>query len=136
MKNLIGMTDFVLIQVQSTSFVERVFITKELLSIEKIRNYANFLKQPLELGMFVPCVDNEVFNYSKHGNKEQYKQAKERCLFDGFEFIGENYKSIFARVRWDLNREMLVAYFDTMNIEDLIKYNLQLTETAIKQIGF
>jgi hypothetical protein len=31
--------------------------------------------------MFVPCVDNETFYYSKHGNKEQFEQAKERvCL--------------------------------------------------------
>lgn len=121
----------------------RETISRRGVLIESMFNYANFLKQPLELWMFVPCDEKgNVLNRPNGGMREQddrihnnYHQAKERCLFEGFEFIGEDYKSIFARVRWDLNREMLVAYFDKMNIEDLIQYNLQLTQTAIKQIG-
>jgi|GEM_PF-4931357 len=46
-------------------------------------NYANFLNQPLKLEMFVPCVDGEPFNYSKHGLKEDFEIAKEKVLFEG-----------------------------------------------------
>ena len=87
-------------------------------------NYAQFLKQPLTLGMFVPCVDNEVFNYSKHGGKEQYKQAKERVLFEGF---NQDYIVIPT---------FLVNFKKT--VEDLISISyleITLTPSAIKQIG-
>ena len=77
MENLISMTDFVL--EQERDFNEGITGWKEYTN--STINYAKFLKQPLELWMFMPCVDNEVFNYSKHGNKEQYNEAKERCLF-------------------------------------------------------
>ena len=48
-----SMTDFVLNQKQSESFNEKTFINEELMSLEKIRNYAKFLKQPLKLEMFI-----------------------------------------------------------------------------------
>lgn len=61
---------------------------------EKVINYANFLKQPLTLGMFVPCVDSVPIEEPSgihctsldgtiEANRllEQYQQAKERVLF-------------------------------------------------------
>ena len=57
---LINMTDFVLNQKQSVSFNEKTFINESLISLEKIRNYANFLKQPLKLEMFVPFDDEGI----------------------------------------------------------------------------
>jgi len=68
---LISMTDFVL---ESNKKIAQSHSRVDCGNL--IFNYAKFLKQPLELWMFVPCMDNEVFNYSKHGNKEQYQQAK------------------------------------------------------------
>ena len=50
---LISMTSFVLNQKQSESFNEKTFINESLISLEKIRNYAKFLKQPLKLEMFI-----------------------------------------------------------------------------------
>ena len=56
---LISMTSFVLNQKQSESFNEKTFINESLISLEKIRNYANFLKQHLNIGMFVTCDEKE-----------------------------------------------------------------------------
>lgn len=47
-----------------------------------IQEYNNFLKQPIELKMLVPCKDGEAFNMSKHGLKEDFQKAKEDVLFN------------------------------------------------------
>ena len=116
-----------------------------------IIRYKNFLKQPLKLGMFVPCDENgnvldpsDVFKSCEKGFL--YGKAKERVLFKGFEvkkspydktntteYIGwEPYNaSIFLNLRgsgWKIMDEYLT-------IEDLVKSKIELTETAIKQIG-
>jgi len=69
----------------------------------RIRDYATFLNQPLNLGMFVPAIevdgkwevleepmrygvrstDWEQFQITK--KHQQYQQAKDRVLFEGFE---------------------------------------------------
>jgi len=68
--------------------------------------YANFLKQPLKKGMFVPCDENDNvletpidiyyrpdFMCQKYpqecyeGDLKSYNKAKEKVLFDGFELI-------------------------------------------------
>ena len=149
------MTDFVLNQKQSESFNEKTFINESLISLEKIRNYANFLKQPLNIGMFVPCDDegnffeepkiedyfDDGFNFEfnqKHFKdvvlKEYYK-AKEKVLFEGIEFRtngGVNFLTIkedtFAFHDFNIK-------FKNLTVEYLVQYNLQLTENAVKQIG-
>lgn len=120
---LISMTNFVL-ELQNSVSNDCPF--------ELCINYANFLKQPLELWMFVPCDDGgNVFEepvYSEPTCEDeigkhdeliyQYQQAKERCLFvwqDGFD-----YNTIC---------EMLLS------IEDVINLQFELTQTAIKQLG-
>jgi len=105
MKNLISMTDFVLEQYSKKIIGYDEFCTY-------VVNYANFLKQLLELWMFVPCklVDGvwvvleepNILDYqiedsygrilwkNSRCEKElnlsikEYQQAKERCLFKGF----------------------------------------------------
>ena len=55
-------------------------------------NYANFLKQPLKLEMFVPCdengnvLENPFLEKGRPANGvwEKYKEAKEKVLFKGF----------------------------------------------------
>lgn len=91
MKNLIKMTDFVLEQGTEINTGEMFYI--------RTYNYAKFLKQPLELGMFVPCdEDSSVVEYIKNPyeifcdkenvcrviSKEEikYQKAKERVLFE------------------------------------------------------
>lgn len=51
MEKLVSMTDFVLEQ------MENVMLDGTGSVCARIGNYANFLKQPLKLEMFVPCDD-------------------------------------------------------------------------------
>lgn len=112
-------------------------------------NYDNFLEQPLNIGMFVPCdedgdileeptdYEQRLHNMMTEYNDEvyRYKQAKEKVLFEGIEFErigGVNFLKInedtFAFHDFDKK-------FKDLTIEFLVQYNLQLTEYAIKQIG-
>src|SRR5690554_277878 len=101
MKKLINMTDYVL---ESVKNINEVGVAFTLIAIEK---YANFLKTPLELGMFVPCEEDgnvleepssndkkyhpenngvfrfvtEAYNY----DVKKYNQAKENVIFEIFE---------------------------------------------------
>ena len=121
--------------------------------------YAKFLKQPLELWMFVPCdkdgnvlQEKSIFNTTDEDyifNSEdfdKYQQAKKRCLFEGFEWnvaefcdepmieLEDKSENYFCYDCEDKNfSKDDEVYFS--NIEDLIKYNLQLTLTSIKQLG-
>jgi len=70
-------------------------------------------------------------NIANEKRIENYQQAKERCLFEGFEF--EKQKDYYIIT---LNGNGLwVSWNNSKKIEDLIEFNLQLTQTAIKQIG-
>jgi len=133
---LISMTAFVL---EQNNF--KVFRNQQIL------NYANFLKQPLELWMFVPCdEDGNVLEEPKlhfpTGNNQlesiifkqnkEYQQAKERCLFEGFEVDSEktvNWNGIYIEQ----------DSFNKINVEGLEYYcsstKIKLTQTAIKQLG-
>ena len=121
MENLISMTDFVL--EQERDFNKGITGWKEYTN--STINYAKLLKRPLELWMFVPCVDNKVFNYSKHGNKEQYNEAKERCLFEGFTYDKFGY---IDYKHYCIN----ILTLANLTPEHLIKYDLTLTQTAKK----
>ena len=130
MKKLTTMTDFV---------IDRFNERNEDYDI-LVYNYANFLKQPLELWMFVPCDEDgnvleekSMFNtndedyifYSDDFDKHQ--QAKERCLFDGFvikDCLLINKKNI-----------LVINYLSDKTIEHIVNNEIELTETAIKQIG-
>ena len=109
--------------------------------------YANFLKRPLELGMFIPCDDNGnvleekmifasddkdyVFESKKF---DVYQQAKERILFKGFIDNGTG-NAILQQSPNALVVDM--NFYKNRTIEYLLnsKCTIQLTETAIKQIG-
>jgi hypothetical protein len=109
---LISMTDYVLEQEKYLDITNRQ-------KLEHIINYANFLKQPLELWMFVPCdLEGNVLIEPIEQNpiywSKEYQQAKERVLFEGF----------------DLRDYNLLMIQKLKTIEDLIPHNLTLTETA------
>ena len=143
---LISMTDFVL-QIEKhkpfepfkeavDTYIERFWL---------INKYANFLKQPLTLGMFVPC--DEKWNVLEEpieqiGGVElyskRYNEAKESVLFEGF--------SLCDRIdKEDLNEKNLCIVCNDVhfsfsilkekNIEYLVIENLTLIESAIKQIN-
>jgi len=145
--NLISMTDFVL-EYSNTHKATKM----EFHSLA--RNYAKFLKQLLELWMFVPCDDEGNIIESKfypasmsfaveaEAYFSKYQQAKERCLFEGFEliikpngnrYIQKNETIIFYNTEndngvWRVNRKFI-------SIEDLVPFKLLLTPTAQKQLG-
>lgn len=111
-------------------------------------NYAKFLKQPLKLEMFVPCDEYGNFleepcdykywikddeNGAYEGQNEymciKYQQAKEKVLFEGFEFNGKYVK--YSEDWLYLDEEICEAE----TIEFLITYNINLTPNAIKNLG-
>jgi len=128
---LISMTDFVLEQTMKQNTTN----TFRFCNCEK---YANFLKQHLELWMFVPCdEDGNVLEepklYKEWLNSrvstsdfneiillQEYQQAKERCLFNGFNETIQQLKNLI-KIK--------------ITVENIVKYNLQLTKTAEKLIG-
>jgi hypothetical protein len=134
MKKLISMTDFVLEQDTNWSYKN---------TIVSIRDYANFLKQPLELWMFVPCdEDGNVLEEPKDEGQtlvrlekdfKEYQQAKERCLFEGFELKGEN--ELFYNLTHDLCYSVFLSKNNKRTMQDLINSDFKLTPTALKQIG-
>ena len=139
MKNLVSMIDFVLEQDQEFDKGNVGF--KELTN--NVCNYAKFLKKKLELCMFVPCDKDgyvlEKPNFIDRKEYLEYYQAKERCLFDvecvdissgsfnGFQFKGESLKM----VEYNINTKRF--FYGCNIIEDLIDYELVLTETSLKQ---
>ncbi|EKT4500961.1 hypothetical protein JE943_000943 [Flavobacterium psychrophilum] len=152
---LISMTDFVLEQVEQLSQQE--------INILQFRNsitgYANFLKQPLTLGMFIP-VDNYGNILEKQETNEGntvnefnaycrlYESAKDRCLFKGFEKkhypieefdnieLTIKYKHCYVGIKYkDEDNIQLNDICKEQTIEDLLGQNLQLTEAVFSQLN-
>ena len=137
MKNLISMTDFVLEQGETYTIDtdQGDWYCMELEKLDKIRKYAKFLKQKLELWMFVPCDENgdvlEVVPYYADGIEKvnEYKKAKERCLFEGFKSVPFSNSVKKGNYIIDFN------YTENINIESLLHHDIvfELTQAALKQ---
>jgi hypothetical protein len=166
MKNLISMTDFVLnvpvsgIELQSISLQGNN-------RYQKCIRYANFLKQLLQIWMFVPCklvdgvwvvLDIPKFHYTQDALKnlkrgieldtaleinkkvEEYQEAKERCLFDGFTYhigLDKNNPNF-----WFVRNSFIKIHDYELEVQSLtieILSNrvqpIKLTPTALKQLG-
>lgn len=128
MKTLISMTDFILEQSKILNSIYKQASSSSQIHKSRIdyifttQNYANFLKQPLTLGMFIPVdddgsvVSNVVTDINYFGI-HIYEKAKEKVLFE------------FERV----NPQDIMDQFST--IEDMANfYEPELTESALKQI--
>lgn len=146
MTKLISMTDFVLQRAEESILPLTVMETfKNGAKItNQIFNYANFLNKKLELGMFIPCDDdgdilekpnNETLHFAE--KTIEYKNAKEKCLFYGFNFGGE-INNVFVIKYSELRLLYLTKdkiFVNHMRIESLVYQDLTLSETAIKQLG-
>jgi len=122
-------------------------------------NYDSFLIKTLEKWMFVPCdEDGSILKEPKRNDfgiriqgqyqfesvLKEYRQAKERCLFEGFEVQNtKDWIEFYGGIRVyipsnDLGNMVSVVFreSDPMNktIEDLVKYNPELTQNAIKKL--
>lgn len=128
---LMSMTDFVLEQTE--------LYKEDKLSVFdfalRVKKYAQFLKQPLKLEMFIPCdedgsilsepkcnhsfdIHGEVVLHHEGCNIKDWNKSKEKVLFEGFNDIEAiNYHILRKR-----------------NIEYLSKFGtIELTPNAIKQ---
>lgn len=150
---LISMTDFVLEQTELYK-EDKISVFDFALRVKK---YAQFLKQPLTLGMFVPCdeegnvleepiisehlLDSPGGSPIKSKNTPEayyYRKAKERVLF---EFDG-NLSLIRNKTNFYIIEDKNGVYLRILKnktkttIESLLKFSVEitLTETAIKQI--
>jgi hypothetical protein len=107
--------------------------------------------------MFVPCDNDEeilrpqyiageevIYNEFVHDvmmdKVKEYNEAKEKVLFEGFCINGEdeNITLEFENTYIEFNKEQEVfmcGNYVLINVEDLSNYELQLTQSAIKQIG-
>ena len=112
------MTDFVIEQ------INEVMLDGTGTFCDRVGNYAKFLKQPLTLGMFIPCDEDgnvlekpheewELSYWDFSTKQGKYLKAKERVLFEG------------AVVNASLG----------FNVEHLVGQDINLTQSAIKQLG-
>ena len=123
---LISMTDFVLEQGKkpnNSDFRQRFVV--------KVLNYANFLKQPLTLGMFVPCDDDgNVLEFKERHNcineiefdqkLLDFQDAKSKVIFE--DFVGIN-TDLYSNGFFQFDEEFI---FDK-SVEDLICFNLAVS---------
>ena len=135
---LISMTDFVLNSYEHfkspTLFEETVF------------KYATFLKQPLKLGMFIPCDENEnVLNETEwknftgkmedfHSVAIKYDKAKKEVLFKKF-YLDETYKREKRQLPYLTNGKVSVfLHFDFairhQIVEDLVGSDLEFSDSV------
>lgn len=143
---LISMIDFVL---------EQTKLLREDLSdtlaiqygkyLDRIEQYANFLKQPLTLGIFVPCDEKgnilrkpnyySCFEDNSYltqpdlinlENCERYQKAQQNVLFEGFDEIPVQGNG----------KGLLFQGEIVFKVEGLTHFNnLTFTKSALKQIG-
>lgn len=115
---------------------------------ERVWKFANFLSLTPEIWMFVPCklVDGVwvVLELPKVcictdlcSLCKEYKLAKERCYFEGFEVkdgLSICDEHSILHIFWNYEGKWKLSQ-GLKTIEDLIPYNLTLTATAQKEIG-
>lgn len=155
---LIPMTDFVIEYYSNEGYAD-------LQTLNLMKNYANFLRHPLTLALFVPVDPNgnvlkEPKNYSswkslKHnevlsddtpavsGFEEYnvYKKAEQNCFFEGFKVAYNGYSVVRITASYDESIELSFnkndLKFQTFtDIESLTVFDeIYLSPTALKMIG-
>ena len=118
--------------------------------LDAITYYANFLKKPIELWMFIPCYlrDGIWMPYTKdtllHTVElfNEFEQAKERVLFDGFHSIGGRDVEMINSDNWICFEDNEIMFENEFGqeirlyvIEDLLELDFKLTNSAIKQLN-
>jgi len=125
------------------SMIDFVFNMRQNKSKDNIRRfwscekYANFLNQPLNIGMFVPAIEvggkwevlemptpniSDSGNWNFQARENQYQQAKDRVLFEGLECVGVGNGFITI-----IKGNVMFTASDVNIIEDLISFEPTLT---------
>ncbi|ASE61247.1 hypothetical protein CEQ15_06910 [Chryseobacterium indologenes] len=152
---LIPMTTFVIEYYSNEGYAD-------LQILHLMNNYANFLKTPLTLGMFVPVdpqgnVLKEPKNYAawkslehNDGNRKdiagfeeyaQYQSAESYCMFEGFRVDYNGYSKVRIVADYDTSIELSFNKNDLLpsgfnDVESLIVFDdIFLTVHALKTIG-
>ena len=142
------MTDFVLRINEIEKEIDQFFDSWRMKQLRIIENYAQFLKQPLKLEMFVPCDDEGIVLEEPKIEEEyvdehttqifaQYQydldKAKEKILFEGFEPYEDYECAKYEEVYVD--EEVCDGKF---TVEDLIKdagnTKIKLSQTSLNAI--
>ena len=133
-----SMTDYVLEQEKVCRFKDHCEFAYSVIK------YANFLKQPLTLEMFVACdedgnvLDDKEWKQFKGSIYDlellilKFKKAKSKVLFEGFKY---NIAGVIYNNDGKYDCRFDEESLDNGTIEYLVKYNLTLTDNAIKQLG-
>ena len=137
---LISLTTLVSILKETTPYLNNshnafVFVNKTI-------NYANFIQQPLTLGMFIPTnekgevLSNPFANDEDAGTEKELKQiefnnALKRVIFEGCSVDYYNRIYCSGKCIGEIIKGKLFSQNKT--IESLIPYNLTITEKAINQ---
>lgn len=155
---LIPMTDFVLEQYR---ILNKVLGEKEVFyaSIKyqlRTKKYAEFLKQPLKFGMFIPCdQEGDILNEPQFENYQEgqyhlfkddkinYEKAKEKVLFEGWQYLREDIVYNHSLGIQIYIKNKVIEYIESGGnevykcgcVEDLVRFKPILTESLIKQIG-
>ncbi|MCJ7936262.1 MAG: hypothetical protein MUW56_22175 [Chryseobacterium sp.] len=152
---LIPMTTFVIEYYSSEGYAD-------LQILRLMKNYANFLRQPLTLGMFVPIdvkgnVLKEPKNYASWKSLEHndgkrtditgfeeygaYQEAEQNCLFEGFKVDYNGYSKVRIVASYDSSIELSFNKSDLIptgfnDVESLTAFeDIYLTSHALKVIG-
>lgn len=155
---LIPMTDFVIEYYSHEGYAD-------LQALKLMNNYANFLKKPLTLGMFVPVdtkgnILKEPRNYTswkslEHNRKagtgklesnvfEEYKtyqNAEKKCLFEGFKIAYNGYSVVRITAEYDESIELSFnknekAFQNFPDVESLTYFpQILLNSNALKKLG-
>ncbi|WP_445720432.1 hypothetical protein [Flavobacterium sp.] len=123
---LISMTDFVLDKYKNAPLEDYDQVNETF--INSVIKYAEFLKQPLKLEMFVPCDEDgnileepdqefELTFWDYSTKMSKYEQAKEKVLFE----INKRY---YPELIIELNTD----------IQSITTLDIELTPNAIKRI--
>ena len=106
-------------------------------------NYDALLQRPLTLQMFVPCDKNGNYfleiphkkSYKDYfsGKWQSYEDGKERVLFHGFNYNSQEQTIEYGGGCWSFDKNDI----ENQTIESFggIEYKIELTSSAIKQIG-
>lgn len=139
MKKLISMTDFVLERFNYLpELPKEQHMTKAYMSC---LNYAQFLKHPLTLGMFVPT--DEDGNVLEEPIKQDYEVESDGFSFsydsETYDYDLEQYQQAKERVLFDIpnldDLETIKKCIKGETIELLADGTVTLTQSALKQIG-
>lgn len=140
---LISMTDYVLEQSNNENLIKHISDPneKEFMNVWVfVFRYAQFLKTPLELGMFVPCdekgnvLEEPLQGYPGNEQYEgcemdEYIKAKKRVVFENCSMFDKYF------IRYGNGTLFHIDHLKTTTIEFLCDRDLSLTQNAIKKYG-